>query len=104
MTEIDMPKFQVEDSRRVKECQIVCSKALAKLIDEAVALGWRREEVAVQLADAADDYVLYLASNHTHRKAKSANDDDGIRASKQKPSDGPSKATIASRGLFLRVK
>jgi hypothetical protein len=104
MTQIDMPQFQVEDARRAKECQIVCTKAFAKLVDEAVALGWRREEVAVQLADAADDYVLYLASNSTNRKAKSANDDDGSGPTEQAASDGTLKATISSRGVFLRVK
>jgi hypothetical protein len=66
-------------------------------------MGWRREEVAVQLADAADDYVLYLASNSIKTKTTSAND-DGRRSSEQGHSEGPSKATISSQGLVLRIK
>lgn len=49
-----------------------------RLVDEAAALGWRREELALQLADLADDYVLYLASRPNER-ASTTNDASVLR-------------------------
>ena len=66
MVQLDRPKFEVEDGRRTRQCHSTCSKTISQLIDEAVAMGWRREEIALQIADAADDYILYLASNAKH--------------------------------------
>lgn len=63
MVQFGKPRFQFEERQRALDCRYACTKVYSKLIDEAVAMGWRREEVALQLADAADDYILYLASN-----------------------------------------
>jgi hypothetical protein len=77
MVELDRPKFHVGDRRRTDECHSTFSRAISQLIDEAVAMGWRREEVALQVADAADDYVIYLASN-TKRDELSAEANENV--------------------------
>jgi hypothetical protein len=51
MVELDRPKFHIEDRRRTDQCHSTCSKAISQLIDEAVAMGWRREEVALQVPE-----------------------------------------------------
>ena len=48
------------------------SGAARALIMEAVRQGWREAEAATALADAADDYVMYLAQKPS-RQIKAAN-------------------------------
>jgi predicted trehalose synthase len=62
MTLSSPPRYKASDRRRYSECESRCREALSKLINEATELGWRREELAIHLADAADDYVWHLAT------------------------------------------
>ena len=50
---------------RTSQCRATFAAAVKELILDAVANGWRQEEVALAVADAADEYVLYLASRPT---------------------------------------
>jgi hypothetical protein len=62
MTKFRPPSYRIFEQERARECQTVCRSAYSKLIAEAVALGWREQEIALELADAADDYVFYLGA------------------------------------------
>jgi hypothetical protein len=62
MTLSSPPQYEAGDRRRYSDCESSCREALSKLITEATELGWRREELAIHLADAADDYVWHLAT------------------------------------------
>lgn len=35
---------------------------VADIVRAAVSVGWREQEVALHLADAADEYVVYVAT------------------------------------------
>jgi formaldehyde-activating enzyme involved in methanogenesis len=59
------PRFSVEQTQRSRECIAVCKTAIAEAVRDAVAAGWREQEVALYLADAAEDYVVYLATRPT---------------------------------------
>lgn len=61
MNKFRPPSYRIFEQERARECQTVCRSVYSKLIAEAVALGWREQEVALELADAADDYVFYLS-------------------------------------------
>lgn len=56
------PKFQPNDPARVKDAQDAFAAATRQFIVQAVSAGWRESEAAMALADAADDYVMYLAT------------------------------------------
>jgi len=62
MTIIAPPQFQIDNSESAYECENVCKEAFAILIDDLAARGWRRKELAVRMADIADEYVLQVAS------------------------------------------
>lgn len=55
------PKFQPNDPRRIRETREVFQAALRDLVIQAVSAGWREAEAAMALADAAEDYVMFLA-------------------------------------------
>jgi len=65
MTHFPPPRFSVDQTQRSRECLAVCKAAIAKVVREAVAAGWREQETALHLADAAEDYVVYLATKPT---------------------------------------
>lgn len=65
MQMIDPPLFSVSEMARTSQCRATFAAAVKELVFDAVANGWRQEEVALALADAADEYVLYLASRPT---------------------------------------
>ncbi|MEZ2131595.1 MULTISPECIES: hypothetical protein [unclassified Sinorhizobium] len=46
---------------RSLECEEVLEAAFNELVRRAIAAGWRQAEVALVLADIADDYVMDLA-------------------------------------------
>lgn len=55
------PKFHPADPRRNREMREAFQSAVRDLVVQAVSLGWREAEAAIALADAADDYVMFLA-------------------------------------------
>lgn len=59
--EIGTPEFSVDRSERARDCQSVFQEAVRELMVQAVRAGWRESEAALALADAAEDYVIYLA-------------------------------------------
>jgi hypothetical protein len=65
MSMFQAPKYSVDEINRLRECKAVCRRAYSDLVATAVALGWREQEIALELADVADDYVLYLAAKPT---------------------------------------
>lgn len=72
MTNIRSPRFNAEEMARSRECDSVCATAITDVVRRAVAAGWREEEIALHLADAAENYVIYLATKPTCR-LKAAN-------------------------------
>lgn len=58
---VQPPKFLPNDPRRIRETREAFQAALRDLVVQAVGSGWREAEVAMALADAADDYVMFLA-------------------------------------------
>lgn len=67
------PIHGANETRRVKECSTLCINVVGQVIRDAVALGWREQEIALCLADACDDYVLYLATT-PQKRWKAANE------------------------------
>jgi len=62
MQKITSPHFNVDDLRREAECCRVFDKIARTIVISAINAGWREGEAALALADAAERYVLYLAS------------------------------------------
>jgi len=67
MTNIRTPKYSADDMGRSRECEAACNMAITEVVRRAVAAGWREEEIALHLADAAEDYVMYLATSAQRR-------------------------------------
>jgi hypothetical protein len=61
MNTFPLPKSGVGTTQRSAEVVTICKEIVAQTVREAMASGWLEEEVALHLADAADDYVLTLA-------------------------------------------
>ncbi|MDM9622606.1 hypothetical protein A6U87_24435 [Rhizobium sp. AC44/96] len=72
MTNIRSPRYTAADTGRSRECENVCASAITDVVRRAVAAGWREEEIALHLADAAENYVIYLATK-PDRKLRAAN-------------------------------
>jgi len=64
MPDIHSPRHGVFDEERAKECEAEFRRVLDLVISRAVAMGWREQEVALQIADLAEDYVMDLAYNN----------------------------------------
>lgn len=62
MSDLASPKHETDHAERAGECADQCQRVLKKLILAFVEAGWREQEVAIHLADAAEDYVMHLAS------------------------------------------
>jgi|UPI0005613720 hypothetical protein len=60
--DIEAPSFYADDALRSGECRRVFDQAARALVLRAVQAGWRESEAAMALADAADRYVMYLAT------------------------------------------
>lgn len=65
MTQFTPPHYHVEQGQRSTECASLCKKAVETIVRTAVAAGWREQELALHLADAADEYVIYLATKRS---------------------------------------
>lgn len=68
MNNLISPPESDEDLNRTLDCEQAMEIAFAKLLSDAVVAGWREMEVAVILADIADDHVLRLAKKTKIRK------------------------------------
>jgi hypothetical protein len=69
---LEAPTYSPLDPRREHNAKHVFQDAARQLVLQAVRAGWRESEAAMALADAADDYILYLAQKPT-RKLMAAN-------------------------------
>jgi|AraplaDrversion2_2_1032049.scaffolds.fasta_scaffold01551_11 hypothetical protein len=54
--------FQVPTPERQSACRLDIEAAMHRLIKAAVKQGWSKAEVALTLADAAEDFVIELAA------------------------------------------
>lgn len=63
-----LPQNSEDELDRVDRCVQAMEVAFAKLLSDAVVAGWREMEIAVILADIADDNVLRLAKKAKLRK------------------------------------
>ena len=59
--ELRPPIYPPIDTGRTWDAREAFEEATRALILQAVRLGWRESEAALALADAADDYVMFLA-------------------------------------------
>jgi hypothetical protein len=55
------PRFQPSDPRRARDARETFRDAVRDAMLQAVAAGWREAEAALAFADAADDYIMFLA-------------------------------------------
>ena len=67
MSEIHEPSLNFGSLERQRKCQAEMEIALQQLMAQAMELGWRDIEVAMALADAADDEVVRLAAFRAKR-------------------------------------
>lgn len=58
---ISKPQRAPHDSYRTVEREEVLAVAFRDFVQVAIAAGWNESEVALSLADIADDYVMALA-------------------------------------------
>lgn len=70
--ELRPPIHPPVDTGRVRDAREAFRDATRALLLQAVRLGWRESEAALALADAADDYVMFLAQK-PKRDLKAAN-------------------------------
>lgn len=66
------PKFNPADQRRAREAREAFAAATRDLVLDAINCGWREAEAAMALADAADEYVMFL-SERPRRNLTAAN-------------------------------
>jgi hypothetical protein len=66
------PVYGPADRRRGVERQKAAASIVRQLMLQMVQAGWRESEAALTLADAFDDYCLYLAE-HPPRMLEAAN-------------------------------
>ena len=55
------PRHAPNDPRRARDAREIFRTATRDMLLDAVGAGWREAEAALALADAADDYVMFLA-------------------------------------------
>jgi len=72
MTHFVAPRHRADEHQRTKEAADACKAAIADMILSGIQAGWREEELALHLADAAESYVIYLATK-PRRVLKAAN-------------------------------
>lgn len=67
MIDIQAPQDDFDPELRSHDCREAVELALHGFICEAEAKGWRPAEIAMALADAAEDYILLLARKQASR-------------------------------------
>lgn len=55
------PRYPPSDPQRARDARQAFEAATRDLVLRAVSAGWREAEAAMALADAADDYVMFLS-------------------------------------------
>ncbi|QRM54164.1 hypothetical protein [Sinorhizobium sp. BG8] len=68
MSDVPSPRHGVDDPDRSSEARTIFENALRSLVKDAVIAGWRESEVAMLLADAAENYIMYLAAKPDHAR------------------------------------
>lgn len=56
------PIYDVDDNQRIGECRRIFDNLTKEIILRAVEAGWRESEASIALADAAERYVIYVAT------------------------------------------
>lgn len=75
MNEIRPPHYGIYDDSRGFQRRAVFRRELQRLIETAVSAGWLEDEIALEVADLADEYVMKLAQKKSSRSGlSSAND------------------------------
>ena len=57
----------VDERQKHLQRRAACKEAYSNLIEAAVVGGWRKEEIALEMADTAEDYIMELASQKKSR-------------------------------------
>jgi hypothetical protein len=65
MINLQSVQGEVAHDQRLLDCRADVEPALLQIIHEAKQKGWAPAEVAMAIADAADDYILLLANRKT---------------------------------------
>lgn len=63
------PSYAVTDNRRETQCRKEAKEFARHAVLTFVQMGWRENEAALALADALDDYCLYLSASYDRRLA-----------------------------------
>lgn len=70
---MEAPCYDVDDVRRIGDCERAFDQLTKEMILRAVEAGWRQSEASLALADAADRYVMYVATAPHVRHAANGN-------------------------------
>ncbi|WP_160004105.1 hypothetical protein [Rhizobium sp. 18055] len=65
MINLQSARSDTTHDQRLLDCRAEVEPALHQIIREAQQNGWAAAEVAMAIADAADDYILLLANRKT---------------------------------------
>jgi hypothetical protein len=68
MEKISSPQQPHEYPDRALDCEEAMRRAFRELLQDAIAVGWEEAEVALIVADVAEDYVMELAQKRSVRK------------------------------------
>jgi hypothetical protein len=78
MSEIRPPQYGIYDDSRGFQRKAVFRRELQRLVKTAVSAGWREDEIALEVADLADEYVMKLAQKKIGRSGLSGANDNRI--------------------------
>jgi hypothetical protein len=67
MISIQSPQEDFDPDLRLDECRNAMDHVLRSLVDEAKVKGWEPAEIVMSLVDAAEDYIVLLASGLASR-------------------------------------
>lgn len=65
MINLQSVRNETAHDQRLLDCRAEVEPALHQIIRDAQQKGWAPAEVAMAIADAADDYILLLANRKT---------------------------------------
>lgn len=63
MLKISSPQLPYDYPERSLDCERAMARAFREFVQQAISAGWEEAEVALVVADIADDYVMELAQN-----------------------------------------
>lgn len=67
MIEIRSPQHDADQDSRFLDCQDAVEFAFHRLIADAELRGWRAAEIALAMADVAEEYIISLANGSVAR-------------------------------------